>query len=303
MRRSLLAGLIVVLVAGCEAAAPTLAPTPGASIPAPSASASQPPASQPDVTATPPSPGPTDEATLILGGSWVRPSGGATLTAYQTTLAARPSASGPGVTTFSKVAFRVTPAGGDEIAACTARRPNDDGVWSCKADLVALGVAPGVVRFSFDVFGVGVEPARSPAGNRKVTYAVPPPKPADAAWKDLGSRKTGRWEYTRTYRVRWSAPEGYATEFLVYNTWACPRDSARNVGEPCYVAGTPVDVSQLELLGRAPGDARQMKFDLVEYECGPSYGTVLLRARNAYGQSAFAIVEVATVPDPRDMVC
>jgi hypothetical protein len=303
MRRSLFASLIVVLVAGCEAAAPTLAPTPTSGMPTPGASASEPRTPQPTATATLPPSSSTAEATLTLSGSWVRPRAGATLTTYETTLAARPSASGPGVTTFSKVAFSVQPSGGDEIVACTARRPNDDGVWSCKADLFALGVAPGSVRFSFDVFGVGVDAARSPAGKRKVTYAVPPPKPSDAAWKDLGSRKTGRREYTRTYRVRWSAPEGYATEFLVYNTWECPRDSARNVGEPCYVAGTPVDVSRLKLLGRAPGDARQMKVDLVEYECGPSYGTVLLRARNAYGNSAFAIIEVAAVPDPRDIIC
>jgi hypothetical protein len=89
----------------------------------------------------------------------------------------------------------------------------------------------------------------------------------------------------------------------VYNTGECPRRSKKNVGTPCFVAGTPVDVSQLELLARAPGDARSLKVRLTEYECGPSYSTILLRARNAYGRSVFAIVETPTVPDPNDIIC
>ena len=87
---------------------------------------------------------------------------------------------------------------------------------------------------------------------------------------------------TSTYRLRWSAPAGYADELLVYDTGECPRESKKgNVGTPCFVAGTPVDVSRLELLARAPGDARSFKVRLTEYECGPSYSTILLRARNA----------------------
>ena len=37
------------------------------------------------------------------------------------------------------------------------------------------------------------------------------------------------------------------------------------------------------------------RFRLIEAECGPSHGTILLRARNAHGGSYFAIVESATV--------
>ena len=44
-----------------------------------------------------------------------------------------------------------------------------------------------------------------------------------------------------------------------------------------------VDVAKLELLAKTRGDATSTKVHLTEGECGPSYGSILLRARNAYG--------------------
>ena len=78
-----------------------------------------------------------------------------------------------------------------------------------------------------------------------------------------------------------------------------------NSGKPCFVAGTPVDTSKLELRAKAPGDASSVKIRLTEYECGPSHGTNLLRARNAYGRSAFAIVEAAPIiwAAPGEIIC
>ena len=200
--------------------------------------------------------------------------------------------------------FSGTWAGGAKTILCKATRPADTGDWRCQADLLALGVPPGKVTFSFDVFGVGVPTARSPDGPRRVTYAVPPPKPTDTRWRNLGgvvARPNG--QSAEIYRLRWSAPIGYADAFLIYNTWECPRDSRKNAGKPCFVAGTPVDVSQLELLRRAPGDARSEKLSMTTAECGPAYGTILMRARNAFGASAFTIVDAALVPDPRDIIC
>jgi len=70
------------------------------------------------------------------------------------------------------------------------------------------------------------------------------------------------------------------------------------------VPGTPVDVSQLELLASVPGDARTVKVH-PQAECFPS--SILLRARNAYGNSPFAIVDSAPViwidPDSNDTIC
>jgi hypothetical protein len=137
-----------------------------------------------------------------------------------------------------------------------------------------------------------------------VTHAVAPPKPSNTSWMVGALRVVGRHEAVRTYRVSWSEPAGYADQFLLYNTVECPRGvNRKNANTPCFVAGTPVDVSKLELLAKAPGVATSMKVHLAEGECGASYGTILLRARNAYGQSAFAVVTAALVPDPNDIIC
>ena len=169
-----------------------------------------------------------------------------------------------------------------------------------RADLLALGVPPGKATFSFDVYGEGVQVARSPGRPRRVTHAVPPPKPTDPRWRDLGGVEAMPYgESAEIYRLRWSAPSSYADNFLIYNTWECPRES-KNAGMPCFVPGTPVDASQLDLLEKAPGRARSVEIRLSGSECGPTYGTILMRARNAFGASAFTIVDAALVPDPRE---
>ena len=304
---AMLGALVVLVVVAAWVAAPT-APAP--SLVVPSAGATSPlatPASPSRSPApTPPeveSAGPTTVA-IGLDGTWVMPTAGATLTSSRTTLAARPTGSGPGETTFTKVVFSGTWAGGAKTTLCKATRPADTGDWRCQADLLARGVPPGKVTFSFDVFGVGVPAARSPDGPRRVTYAVRPPKPTDTRWRSLGGvAATPNGESAEIYRLRWSAPTGYADAFLIYNTWECPRDSKKNAGKPCFVAGTPVDLSQLELLQKAPGDARSEKLSMSTGECGPAYGTILMRARNAFGASAFTVVDAALVPDPRDIIC
>jgi len=186
---------------------------------------------------------------------------------------------------------------------CKATRPDQSGVWQCRADLLALGVPPGKVTFSFDVYGEGVSASRSPDGLRHVTYAVPPPKPTDPRWRHLRDIATTTEAVAVIYRLRWSAPSSYADDFLIYNTWECPRESRKNAGTPCFVPGTPVDASQLDLLERAPGRARSAELRLSGSECGPTYGTILMRARNGFGASAFTIVASALVPDPRDIIC
>jgi hypothetical protein len=167
-------------------------------------------------------------------------------------------------------------------------------------------VPPGKVSFSFSVHGEGVPTAKSPGGVRRITYAVPPPRPTDV---DLTQIKAPDFEHgnnTGTYRVSWSAPAGYADEFLVYYTEECPRPSTRkNAGTPCFVAGTPVDVSQLELLVKAPGDVRSIRVRISESDCQGVYGSILLRARSAFGRSNFAIVKAAPViwVAPGEIIC
>ncbi len=301
---AMLGVLAVLVVVAAWVAAPTTHPPPRlwprrAATPTASASPSQ--------LSAAPTPGaePTDPPTSagrILGGTWVMPTAGTRLTSSTTTLSARPTGDGPGGTTITKVVFSGAWPGSTRTVMCKANRPADSGEWRCRADLLALGVPPGKVTFTFDVYGEGVPAARTPDGRRRVTYAVPPPKPTDPRLKDLGGVGADTGITAETYRVSWSAAAGYADEFLIYNTWECPLQSTKKAGARCFVAGTPVDASQLELLRTAQGDARSAKIART-YECGPPYGTILLRARNAYGRSAFTVVESARVPNPNDIIC
>jgi hypothetical protein len=313
-RRTLLVPVVTVLLAACGTTSSTPSPAPTAALPlvspAPSTvapagfSASPTPASEATVSPAP--------ATLVLGGTWRSPKAGARLTSYATTLSAKPSASGAGTTTFTKIVFSAAWPHAKKKVMCTATQPGTDGVWSCKVDLLARGVPPGMVSFSFDVFGAGVSAARSPAGVRKVTYAVPPPGPSKARWAAIKATPASDDEFAdiiHTYRVQWSAPAGYADQFLVYETDECPRPSTeKNAGKACFVPGTLVDASKLKLLAKAPADARSVTVRVIEEvsDCGSwRWGSILLRARNAYGASIFAIVDSATVEwmDPNEAPC
>jgi len=293
---------VIVLVAGCSTSSTSPSPSPAAAGPTSPLATLAPPSAAPLTPA--PAAEPTDAQTpepLVIGGTWLRPKASATLTSYTTILSAKTTASGDGVTTFTKVVFSATSAGAKKKVMCTATKPADSGDWTCKANLLAMGVPPGKVTFSFDVYGEGVPVARSPAGPRRVTYAVVPPRPANTRWEQVQAPNFDSGDNTAIYRLRWSAPAGYADEFLVYETHECPRE---NTGTPCFVAGTPVGASQLERVARVPGDARSVKVRLTEHDCD-GHGTILLRARNAYGRSVFAIVEtfIWNSPGPYENYC
>ncbi len=295
---------VMVIVAACGAVSTSPSPTPGEASPlaslAPPSSASATPTSAAEGTIAPPS------AAIVLDGAWVSPKSGAKLTSYSTTLSAKPKASGPGVTTFTKVVFSATWTGTTTRTACTATKPDSGGAWACMANLLALGVPPGTVTFTFDVHGEGVPTASSPSGPRKTTYAVPPPRPTDTTLTQVKPPAFEGGDNAGTYRVDWSAPAGYADEFLVYYTEECPRPSTKvNAGTPCFVAGTPVDISQLGLLAKAAGDARSIHVRVPESDCQGIYGSILLRARNAFGESTFAIVQAAPViwVVPGEVIC
>lgn len=284
---------LTVIVAACGESASSVSP----SQPTPTRDATAPPSSPtPETSPTATATVASTPGTVALGGTWLRPKAGARLTSYSITLSARPTASGLGSTTFTSVVFSASWAGGEPTVVCRAKGPDANDAWSCKANLLARGVPPGRVTFGFDVHGEGAPTARAPDGTRKVSYAVGPPRPTGVRWEQLTEPDLEHGDGTALHRVRWSAPAGYADEFLVYETWECPVPSTRqNSGRPCFVAGTPVDLSLLELRATASGDARSVKVRLDESECGPSHGTILLRARNAHGGSYFAIVESAQV--------
>ena len=175
--RTLPSLVVMVVVAACGAASTSPSPIPAAASPGAISPLATP--VPPSHSSAPPTPaagrtGAPTSAALDLGGTWVMPKAGARLTSYTTTLSARPTATGPGVTTFTKVVFSGTWAGAEKSVMCKATRPANSGAWSCRANLLALGVPPGKVTFSFDVYGEGVPVVRSPDGSRRVTYAVPP---------------------------------------------------------------------------------------------------------------------------------
>lgn len=308
-----LAVMAVLAACGSASTSPPLSPSATPTEVAPGATSSPATLRPPSPSPATPTPAvlPTADPTpvvLTIGGAWVRPKPKTTLTSYTTTLSARPTVSGPGVTTVTKVVFSAKWAGAKKRVMCTATKPDPGGAWTCKANLLAIGVLPGKVTFSFNVHGEGVPTARSPAGPRQITYTVPPPRPADAELTQIKPPDFENGNNTGTYRVTWSAPAGYADKFLVYYTEECPRPSTeKNAGTPCFVAGTPVDVSQLELLGTAPGDARSTRVRIAESDCEGIHGSILLRARNAYGRSPFAIVHAEPViwydPDSNDTIC
>jgi hypothetical protein len=310
--RPVLSAILVILaISACDAASSPSPSSPAS--PSPTIATGSPVPASPEPASASPSAPPADSsapAQLTLGGTWVKPRDGARITSTATTLAAKPAASGPGTTTFTRVVFRAAATGVASRTLCKASRPDEDGVWRCRADLLARGIPPGELTFTFDVQGVGVPAAISPDGPRQVTYAVAPPRPTDTRIHETGARKTGRYERTHTFKVEWSSPAGYADEFLVYQTQECPTKSTeQNEGKPCFGPGTPVDGSQLTLLAKAPGDARSVRIQVPEAiggcDIGSYLGSILLRARNAHGESTFAIVESDRVLwfGPGDMPC
>jgi hypothetical protein len=246
--------------------------------------------------ATPASPGPTagDGSTALpsaatggVSARWAAPADGATIGRSQVTLSSKPVPD----TDVARVVYRVTWDGGTK-RACVAKVA-DDGKWACRADLLALGVPPGPVSFDFDVVLADGLVVGSPAGGRSVTYGVAPPKPANTSFKLVSSEPgdaPSTVEITR--RAKWSSPEGYADEFLVYGMTTCLRESAKYDGKPCVVPGMKINMADLELLATATGDKRSMLVRwTVEGELGISpYRAFLLRGSNQYGNSAFAIL-------------
>jgi len=138
--------------------------------------------------------------------------------------------------------------------------------------------------------GSPAAPTASPASPAVIATGVPP-KPGDPTWKLVKETpKTGGGS-TVEYEITWTAPEGIASEFLAYGVTECLRSEKKYNGTPCLVRGMKIPKSTLDLIGRAPGDARTMTVTWDQNEVGPSlYWSILLRATNSFGDSIFTIV-------------
>lgn len=125
----------------------------------------------------------------VLSGTWVAPKDGANLTTSALTLSAKPSVT-PTSLALTKVAFSIT-WGTTTKTACSATKADSGGTWSCTLDLTRLGVTPGPLTLSFDVYDGAGDVARSPAGTRTVSLAASWTKPVRIVAADCSSVAAG----------------------------------------------------------------------------------------------------------------
>jgi hypothetical protein len=197
------------------------------------------------------------------------------------------------------IAFTISWRAGPPRPACPATTTAPGGVWTCQADLTALGALPGPLTLGFDIVDTTGAVSHEPAGTRTVMYAVAPPKPTDTTYKFV--QETPSKDMTSSvieYRATWVEQAGFATEFRAYELMTCLRYSAKTDGQPCVVPGMTIPAGTLRLIGTVSGDVRSMK---ITWQGSPDgltseglYG-VLIQASNEYGVSKFAILDGGAV--------
>ena len=272
----LAAGILVVLV-GCDAAAPSRSPDPPASTA---------PVSSPSATAPAPTPSPPPDPAI----GWVSPASDR-IVHYDADLSVTTAA--PDI---RRVVFTVTWKNGSKTA-CTSAKPDAHGRWVCSANLLKVGVAPGSIDLSAQAFNTSEQAIKGASDVRSLTYAVAPPRPGSVAMKVVSEDYADDDSFTGVTSFTWTSPKGYAKEFRLYGVIGCPNDSAKTEGEPCLVEHTPLDGSKMKLLKKVDGSARSIKLRTVVapgkcaegFFCTP-YRSLVLGAFNAYGHSVYAIV-------------
>jgi len=222
--------------------------------------------------------------------SWASPKANATVKTYKVKLSATATGS------VARIEFFVTSSGKSK-AACVARKPDTAGNWTCTADLLKLGVVPGMVSFSFDATDASSAVRTAPDGTRSVTYAVPPPAPTDGTYKEWKTTQTGEFLWMVDYRATWTAPDGYATRFRVYGLTRCLRYSAANNGQPCVVSGSTIPSGAVKLIATLDGTRRSttISWERSDGLWIDPYAGYLVRASNQYGSSTYTILWSAIV--------
>jgi hypothetical protein len=221
--------------------------------------------------------------------SWASPNASATVKTYKVKLSVTAGGS------IATISYSVTSAGRSK-AACTASAPDPADTWTCTADLLKLGVVPGKVSFSVDATDVSGAVTKAPDGTRTVTYAVPPPPPTGAMYKQVKTTTTGPGTTLVEYRATWVEPSGYATRFRVYGLTPCLRESAANNDQPCVVSGTTIPSSAVTVIATLDGTKRSVAIREEHGEIGGGpYSAYLVRAANQFGSSTYTILWSANV--------
>jgi len=278
----------IFIAAGCGSSS-----TPSASRPTDPGPAGSPSATRADggSPSAPPSAWPT---VTPLSASWVKPAKDVKIKDYRIDLTAAT------IGLATEVTFKVAWSGGS-FAGCTAKKPTAPDTWSCTVDLLKSGVPPGKLTASFDVLDRSGKTSTNLAPSRTITYAVVPPKPV-STYKVVSQKySTTKPSMVEVDKVTWTEPAGYATQFRLYGVKGCPNYAAKTNGKPCLVENMKLAAKDLELIKTVNGAARSITLThTMEGEmCGDSiwcgaphgsFGALVLRADNAYGQSVFTIV-------------
>jgi hypothetical protein len=184
-------------------------------------------------------------------------------------------------------------AAGSLLAGCSAGPVSQATTLPATAVPVEEATPSSSAQSSTAAAGSPAAPTASPASppSPAVIPTGVPPKPGDPTWKLVKETPKAGGGSTVEYEVTWTAPEGIASEFLAYGVTECLRSEKKYNGKPCLVPGMKIARSTLDLIGRAPGDARKMTVTWDQNEVGPSlYWSILLRATNSFGDSIFTIV-------------
>jgi hypothetical protein len=252
-----------ILIAACSTSA-----TPPASVPAAPATSSPSPSS------------------VAVDTAWIAPKAGARIDSYSLTL----SATAP-TDTVRSMKF-ATVADKRSITLCSAGAPVAGTTWSCTADLLELGIAPGKLSLMFSTVDRAGKIIDEPDGEISVTYAVAPPRPAQTNYAvvkvtNIAATDTDVVENLAT----WIEPEGYASTFRVYGVTGCIREAADTDQTPCVLGDTKIPKGALTLLGTLPGTARGMKItERHQGIGGGGYSAIVVEASNDYGTSPFGVI-------------
>jgi hypothetical protein len=119
---------------------------------------------------------------------------------------------------------------------------------------------------------------------------APPSKPTGTKLVIVSEQPAQNGGVLQTHRLTWDAPDGEASSFLVYGVRDCLRASKANDGTPCVIKGMRIPKTALVQLAEAPGTDRSVDIDWTVPASGKApYAAVLIRARNAAGDSIFTI--------------
>lgn len=225
----------------------------------------------------------------VLSGTWVAPANGAKLTTSSLTLAAKPTVT-PATLSISKVVFSVM-WGSTSKTACSATKAGSGGTWSCMVDLWKIGAPLGKLTISFDVTDSAGDVAKAPAGTRTVTFAAPPPKPADASYTLVSSKEvdpsTGETDWV--YKVAWSIPDEAADEITIWGVTGCYTSKE---GQPCVAPGMSIPSGDRFKIGTVQGSKHSYLYRFTsgwEANWDDIMKGVLVQAHNRYGYSQSAI--------------